>query len=245
MSSNNAITRRASILAASILTTACGLFTTRSASAVLISVDFSPGGGPVQTGAAVFGAAGDVWNGLAGGSGAGVPLVDSTGAASGAAITYSSNFGGLQAGGSPMDAGTAPLMTDYLAMDGKLTTVSGLAPNTTYDLAFYGAGDQAAGDQGTTFILPGNIQSFTTETFAATGSRRLSDGAGVAYTLMSETSDASGNIQFFVTFHSTHFGTAPVNGFQIQTAVPEPATGVVLAGAGLALVARRSRRAVR
>ena len=42
------------------------------ASATLVDVDFSPGGGAIQSGAAALGSAGDIWNNLTAASGAAV-----------------------------------------------------------------------------------------------------------------------------------------------------------------------------
>src|SRR5215467_8823924 len=80
---------------------------TAQATASLIDVDFSPGAGPAQSGAAVLGSAGDIWNNLTAGSGTAVALNDVTGAATSVNLTFSSNFGGNDAGNSPMDAATS------------------------------------------------------------------------------------------------------------------------------------------
>ena len=216
------------------------------ASAAIIDVQFDPGNAGAQSGAAVLGSAGDIWNNLTGGTGAAVVLNDVTGTATSVKLTWTENFGGLNAAGSPMDAGTTNLMQGYGGFNGTTLAITGLTPSTNYQLALYGAGDQAAGDQGTKFTIPQtgpSVVGTTTETFAATGDRKLSDGAGVAYTLLSASSDASGNMSINIAFNSSHFSTAPVNGLQIASAaVPEPASLGLLGMSAVTLIGRRRRR---
>ena len=134
--------------------------------AALIDVDFSPGGSPAQSGAAVLGTAGDVWNNFTAGSGTAAVLNDTTGTPTTATLTFTENFGGNNTAGSPMDAATTNLMQDYGGFNGTTIAIAGLSPSTSYTLALYGAGDQAAGDQGTKFTLPGGVIGMTTETSA-------------------------------------------------------------------------------
>ncbi len=213
------------------------------AKATLIDVDYSPGNGPAQSGAAVLGASGDVWNNLSN-SGTNVVLNDSTGTPTSATLTWAMNFGALDTGGSPMDAGTTNLMEDYGGFNGTTITIAGLSPATKYQLVLYGAGDQTGGDQGTTFTIPQtggpSLVGLTSETFSGSGDRRISDGPGVAYTVLNPLSDATGKININVSYNSSHFSTAPVNGFQLAT-VPEPASMALLAIGGTALLARRRR----
>lgn len=223
------------------------------ATATLVDVDFSPGGGAVQSGAAVLGSAGDIWNNLTAGSGTAVALTDVTGAATTVTLTYSSNFGGLNVGGSAMDAATTNLMQDYFSFNNKTLTIDGLSPSTAYQIVLYGAGDQNSlngqpnGGQGTLFTIvqtPTNVQGFTTEvnpSAPTTGDRKISDGSGVAYVSLSANSDATGELKVMVNYYSTSFSTAPVNGFQIQ-GVPEPTSLVLvgIGGVGLCLLRRRN-----
>jgi hypothetical protein len=220
-----------------------------TASAALIDIDFSPGNGPAQVGAAVFGSAGDIWNNLTANSATTLALNDVAGNPTAVNITYSMNFGGSNAAGSAMDAATTNLMTDYGAFNGKRIVIAGLAPSTAYQLALYGAGDQNAlngaanGGQGTTFTILPSAQALTTGVNTGTptlGDRKISDGAGVAYVLLAATSSAAGILNVDVTYNSTSFSTAPVNGFQLQT-VPEPTTlGAIAAGVAVFIRRRRS-----
>jgi hypothetical protein len=226
------------------------------ASATLVDVDFSPGAGPAQSGAAVLGSAGDIWNNITGSSDTAVALNDVSGSATSVTLTYSSNFGGNDAGNSPMDAATSNLMQDYLAMNGLTFTIGGLTPSSAYQIALYGAGNQNTlngqpnGGQGTLFTIlqtpSPTVFGTTTEvnpSAPTTGDRKISDGPGVAYVLLTANSDATGALKVNVNYNSTSFSTAPVNGFQIQ-AVPEP-TSFVLVGIGGACLCLLRRKNVR
>jgi hypothetical protein len=195
------------------------------ATATLVDVDFSPGAGPAQSGAAVLGSAGDIWNNVTGSSGTAVALNDVTGAATSVTLTYSSNFGGSN------------------------------AASSAYQIALYGAGDQntlngaANGGQGTLFTIlqtpSPTVFGTTTEvnpSAPTTGDRKISDGAGVAYVLLTANSDATGMLKVNVNYNSTSFSTAPVNGFQIQ-AVPEPTSMMLIGIGGIGLCLFRRKQA--
>jgi hypothetical protein len=251
MITKNSIRRFAVVLFAVVV----AVIFASQASATLVDVDFSPGAGPAQSGAAVLGSAGDLWNNLTAGSGTAVALTDVTGAATAVTLTYSSGFGGSNAGGSVMDAGTSNLMQDYLAMNGLTFTIGGLTPSSSYKIALYGAGDQnslnggATGGQGTLFTIlqtpSPTVFGTTTEVNPAaptTGDRKLSDGPGVAYVLLTANSDATGALKVNVNYNSSSFSTAPVNGFQIVEAVPEPASMCLLGIGGVAMFLVRRRK---
>ena len=153
-----------------------------------------------------------------------------------------------------MDAATTNLMQDWFGFNGKVLTIDGLSPSTAYQLALYGAGDQNSlngqpnGGQGTLFTIvqsPTNVQGFSTEVnpgAPTTGDRKISDGPGVAYTLLTANSDATGEMKINVNYYSTSFSTAPVNGFQIQSAVPEPTSLVLIGIGGAAMFLARRRK---
>jgi len=178
------------------------------------------GTGATQTGAAVLGAPGDVWNPL---SATTATVTNSAGIIlTGVGITL--NDGGqlyADAGGDAMDGATTPLMEDYAYVRAGYTTtdtvsITGLAPYTNYPftLVVYAAGDTAS--QGADLTLTagaagGNSASTLTTTAA---SRQISAGAGVAYQIF--TGALTGGT---LTFNSTllsgqSFGG--LNGFQLQ-----------------------------
>jgi hypothetical protein len=99
---------------------------------------------PPQSGAAVVGKAGDIWNDFATTAVSGAPLVDTSGAATGVTLGFSS-FGAYTADpsydpftGSP----DANLVQGYLYSGGTISmTLSGLTPNQSYALYVYTQGD--------------------------------------------------------------------------------------------------------
>jgi fibronectin type 3 domain-containing protein len=155
-------------------------------SSVLINGDF--GSATTQTGAAVLGSTGGIWNAIASSSGS---LVNSAGnPVSGAGYTLN-NAGQLytDAGGTAMDAATTALMEDYAFgwnNAGYTSTVqfslTGLTAYTNgyFTLVVYAAGDTSG--QGARLTVAGATggNSASTLTTSAT-SRQISVGTGVAY----------------------------------------------------------------
>jgi len=195
--------------------------------AQLINVDFNenssassgggPNPGPTMSGAAVLGAVGDRWNGIDASSGSGIPLIYANGSASAVTMAFTSaggydvnNYGGSTPfAGTPYDA----LMEDYLYNGGtpQTITLSGLAPNSFYNLVLYNAADVPAAGRTTYFTVNGNTQS---STWNGSSSTLI---AGIDYVdFASALSDGSGNL--IITW--TGYGSAEgdVNGFQIQAA---------------------------
>ncbi|MCB1226343.1 MAG: hypothetical protein KDK99_11065 [Verrucomicrobiales bacterium] len=220
-----------------------------SAASTLINIDFKTGSGSMS-GAAVLGAAGDVWNAPntnPSSSAAVFSLVDSSNAAAGS-LTY---YSGTAGNGSGFNAGTganpAALMdgiagsanggsgTSYAQITFEFT---GLLANTTYDIVAYGA-STAGTDRGTLFFntVGGSVLGSTTG-----GSVDIAGGAGTAYTTFQLTTDGSGAFNILTNYNSASSAQGPVNGFQLQAvAVPEPSWSV-LASFGLVSLALRRRR---
>ncbi|MGA9451600.1 MAG: cellulase family glycosylhydrolase [Verrucomicrobiia bacterium] len=196
--------------------------------AQLIDVDFNenssassgggPNPGPTMSGAAVLGAAGDRWNGIDASSGGGIPLIYANGGTSAVTMTFTS-AGGYDVndyGGSTPFAGTPydALMEDYLYNGGtsQTITLSGLAPNSIYNLILYNAANVPAAGRTTYFTVNGNTQS---STWNGSSSTLI---AGVDYVdFTSALSDGSGNL--VITWTGNGSAEGDIDGFQIQ-AVP-------------------------
>jgi len=194
--------------------------------AQLINVDFNenssassgggPNPGPTMSGAAVLGAAGDRWNGIDTSSGSGIPLIYANGSNSTVTMTFTS-AGGYDVydyGGSTPFAGTpcGALMEDYLYNGGTPQTValSGLAPNSIYNLVLYNAANVPAAGRTTLFTVNGNTQSSTWNGSSSTFI------AGVDYVdFPSALSDGSGNL--VITWTGNGSAEGDIDGFQIQT----------------------------
>jgi uncharacterized delta-60 repeat protein len=229
-----------------LLAAALSLFT-GTVQAQLINVDFNtnssalggggPALGPTMSGAAVLGAAGDRWNGIAVSSGTAIPLLYANGSNSPVTMTFSSgggydvnSFGGSTPfAGTPYDA----LMEDYLYNGGapQTVTLSGLAPRTIYDLVLYSAADVAGAGHMTFFTVNTNTQSCTWN-----GSSNTLI-AGVDYVeFTSALSDSSGNLA--ITWTGNGSAEGDLDGFQIQMRPGPAAPGLdaSFAGSGKTLI---------
>jgi hypothetical protein len=155
---------------------------------VLIDGDF--GFGTTQTGAAVLGSPGDVWNTITNANGT---LFSSTGAALGGigfTLTTAAQFY-LAVNGTPADFGTTNLMADYAfgyASSGYTPTISTsltgltLYTNSAFILVVYAAGNAAG--QGGSLALNGATGGNTASNLTTTAaSRQISAGQGVAYNI--------------------------------------------------------------
>ena len=201
----------------------------------IVSVQFSTG--PAQTGAAVIGSAGDVWNEMPGGAYAEfttgvqstpVALLDTAGNVSGVDVTYSDDgvyslppqfLNGFN--------GTAwqSLMGGVLYglnLDQGTVTLTGLVPDESYQLYLYTQADSAA---------EGRVVSVSVNGLAATSAPGSASASsfilGQNYLALTPAADASGTmvIQFSGVAGQgvVKAGEGDFNGFQL-TAVPEPST---------------------
>ena len=196
--------------------------------AQLINVDFNqnngvgwggggPNPGPTMSGAAVLGTAGDQWNGINVNSGSGISLSNADGSASPVKLTFTP-AGGYDAnsfGGSTPFANTPynALMQDYLYNGGapQTITLSGLAPNSMFDLVLYNAADHGAAGRITYFTVNGIPQS---STWNGTSSSLI---AGVDYVEFSSAlSDASGKL--VISYNGDGNLEGDIDGFQVQAA---------------------------
>jgi hypothetical protein len=221
-----------------------------------ISTAYNGGGpdpGPTQSGAVLIGSTGDIWNGFSDSdlgftttpntpgpiSASGLALNYANGSSSGVlmSLTASSSYDAQSFGNhSPFVTAGSPyqnLMQDLLVANSLETvTLSGLAPNATFNLILYNAGDN-------------NVGAGRTSTFAVNGVTQTSDWDGATSTLVagvdyvnysSVTSDGSGNL--VIDYGLSSGGESDLDGFQLL-AVPEPSTWAMLAAGGVMLLGYR------
>jgi hypothetical protein len=232
-----------------------------------VGVDYGGGGvatGPTMTGAAVLGAAGDQWNGIAdsayafsaypnGINSTALPLMNSAGINTSVTMTIATDGGSYDANepnwgntsafttaGSPY----SNLMQDLIYANKSGTiTLSGLAASATYQLVLYNAGDQNVGaGRASAFTVNGVTQTSVWNGTSATLT------AGLSYVdFASAMSDGSGNL--VITFGPGSIGgvlssEGDLDGFQIMAAgVPEPASLALLGVAGMMFFGWRRRLA--
>lgn len=131
--------------------------------------------------------------------------------------------------------------------DGMQFTLNGLAPHGNYTLYFYGAGTSLG--QGASLTMDAANGGASAATNADTTSEYYSvfgaDGitpvpAGESWNVLSFNADANGSATFSALASETTGAIKPsLDGFQIQTAVPEPASLGLLALGALALRRRK------
>lgn len=192
--------------------------------AQLIDVNFTqnssagtggPNPGPTMSGAAAVGSASDQWNGINGSSGTGISLKYATGSTSPVTMTFTAG-GGYNvynyAGTTPF-TGTkyCSLMENYLYNSGtpRTITLSGLTPNSTYNLALYNGANTNAVGRTTYFTVNGKTLSSTWNGSAST----FVPNVDYVY-FSSVTSDGSGNLAITYTGNGTAEGD--IDGFQLQ-----------------------------
>ena len=174
-----------------------------------------PNPGPTMSGAAVLGSTGDQWNGISGSGGTNIVLKYADGSASPVVMNFTAG-GGYNVydyGGSTPFTGTPwnALMETYLYNDGVPQTVSlsGLTPNSIYNLVVYNAANSSAAGRTTYFTVNGNTEG---STWTGTNNALV---AGVDYLEFPNVlSDSSGNL--VITYTGSGAAEGDINGFQIQ-----------------------------
>jgi hypothetical protein len=189
------------------------------AQAATINVDFNTTGNSTYTGTAILG--GGTWNGTS--AGTGTALLDSTGAAT--TVGFSINggtFDGPNGGNTPIGLAN-DLLRDYRNVNGgNLTlTLTGLTPNSVYDLVLYAAGDQTT--QGSSFSGSGYTGGSTT------GAQRDTFALGVNYSQGTVTANPTGTVTITVSPNGSTYSV--LNGFQLSGTLPIPEPGTALLGA--------------
>ena len=215
-----------------------------AAQAVLIDLQFSSvgTGNPAQTGAAVVGTAGDIWNNSGNGAGT-LALNNVAGTSSGVSLTWSGAGGVFNV--NPSNSGFngtqwAPLMSNYLYSSSSATVslaLTGLNSSLTYDLYLY---TQPAVDGS------GRKASFTATGLTITGPvTTLGANPSLNYFVLGTNyvkfSGLAPTVGGDLTITYTTPNEADFNGFQIQS-VPEPGTWALLALTGTVFMVMRPRR---
>lgn len=230
-------------VSAAVVTAALGFSTSANAAFIsgLVNIDFNKAGSSVGTagGAAVVGAAGDTWNGIAvavspgPASGTNISLVDSTNAASDATLSYSADYG--------LDVGSSSffpaLLKDYLRVQNAAGTVTigGLSSAVTYDVYLYIASDTQ--NRVSTFTVDGATSSTAANSSDQTLTSFVEGKNYLKFTLSPDAND-----QIKITIHQGGGATqGNLNGLQIQ-AVPEPASLAILGLLGGFMTLGRSHR---
>lgn len=198
-----------------------------------------------QTGAAYVGTAGDAWNYFNTASGS-RSLTDTTGAASGISINFSSNFAYTDGYGVNNFYGTSyqNLMAGYLASsnpNGIIVTLGGLGANRAFDLYTYSEQDlRGVANRAMDVSVNG-----TTKRDQQSGAGSFVEGANFLH--FSGTADARGFVNISISTVPTYNAESDLNGLQLSVGgVPEPAMwAMMLTGFGsLGGALRLRRRAV-
>ena len=216
-----------------------------AAQAVLIDMQFSSvgTGNPAQTGAAVVGTAGDIWNHSGNAAGT-LALNNVAGTSSGVSLTWSGGAGGVF-NVNPSNSGFngtqwAPLMSNYLYSSSSATVslaLTGLNSSLTYDLYLYTQPSKPVNTRQVAFTATG-LTTTGPVTTALSNPNLNYFLEGTNYVKFSGLAPTVGGD---LTITYTTPNEADFNGFQIQS-VPEPGTWALLALTGTVFMVMRPRR---
>ena len=234
-----------------LLLSTLAIFAMATAAQAAVLLDFQFTDGPPQTGAAVIGSSGDIWNSTSNASGGTLALNNVGGTASGVSLTWS--------GGSAVSSeyqvtgngfyGTSyrNLMTAHIAVLGSTAStlaLTGLNSALTYNVYLYTqpnawySGD-AAGRK-ITFSTSGLTTSLPVTTLGSDPTLSVFTLGTNYVEFVNVAPDASGNLT--INYQGLGpSGEADLNGFQIQS-VPEPGTWMLLALTGTFFMVTRRRR---
>jgi hypothetical protein len=212
---------------------------TSAANAAAIDVQFARDPGHEQTGAAVVGSAGDIWNTFLGNANNG-SLVDTGGAASGvslsfsAAMVYDSVPSDTQFTGTPYANLMQGYLVDFIGSQGIDMKFSGLVAGHEYGFWVYTQGDNNNGNRQLSLSANGGPAQTTTQ---GTYNTFVLDHN---YTYLVSFADIDGVVDLVA--HDLN-GEANINGVQLM-AVPEPTSiALMLAGVLFCIGAARRQRA--
>jgi hypothetical protein len=210
----------------------------------LVDVQFTGGSGPVATGAAATGSAGDEWNTFTSANSSGTSGITTvTGASTTVTLSWSSSITYNTTG--TINAVNPNLESGYL--DGASAnshtvdlTIAGLQANSMYDLWFYNSTCPC----GSPTSRPDDVTANGVELSDA-GTAQTSFVSGQNYVeFVDLESNSSGQIVITAVDTSESGNEADVNGFQIESATPAPEPGTIgLFGSGLVFLAGLRRRA--
>ncbi len=195
---------------------------------VLIDVDINTGSTPTQTGAAVFGTAGDTWNGVTGNTGNLKGSGNNTLSGVGFFISGNTGLNDNTGGVALMDAATTPLMRDTAYGGPSVTFTTGINGLNSYlNLPFTLVVYASIGDtnQGAKLNLAGATGGNSASQLTTTGySRSLTNtppvgGLGAAYQTFT---GIITNSTLTITCANDLSSYSGVNGFQLQIQVPNP-----------------------
>jgi hypothetical protein len=229
----------------SSLVTLCAMQTSVHAQNALINFYAAPSGAAAVSGAGVWGGSGDIWNALTDVNGTVANAVDSQGFATGISLSQSGLGQSDAAQVNGQSAATVVLENSYwnLSFWGQgpiTTTVSGLSPNTDYQMILFMTGRGAGSGAAATWI-DGAGRTLTGETHCTDNSQEAIFTEGVNYSKLVGQSDSAGKIVYTVSQNSYGDVAWAWNGMQIQ-AVPEPAVLTMMAGGLLVWMGTNKRR---
>ncbi|NNM85616.1 MAG: autotransporter domain-containing protein [Phycisphaerales bacterium] len=222
--------RRAKLLAATAaaITSIAGLplaATAANLAPPLVDVNFTTGSTYQASGPGVVGSGSDFWNNITvpgGGSStsfisaSNISLNTVANSSSGYSLSYATNHGAGSNAAGTFDTG---LMHDYLTANAGTTasynnvTISGLAPNTVYDLYAYVASFDGSNQTRATTVFAGSQSANA----SGNGSSASSFIQGTNYVLLTPISDNTGSITITQVLQ-TGASEADFNGLQIQSA---------------------------
>ena len=192
---------------------------------------------PQQSGAAIIGSAGDQWNYFAAAAQGSTALNDTTGAASGLSLSFTSNRAYTASPGYDAFNGTptANLMLGYLVEDISLD-ISGFAPNQNYSLYVYTQGDDNSNGRLISLSATGAGTQNSKQTNAST---YIVDNN---YLLFQGQADSTGQV---LIKQLGSVGEGDLNGFQLLTtaSAPAPTPGAGLAGLAFLILAGLTTKA--
>jgi hypothetical protein len=230
VTTNNALVYQVIVTNANGGVTSAPVTLTVNAGNSLIDVDFDSTNGlgalQTQSGAAVLGSPGDLWNSevASGAVFTGSNLTNSSGVSTPIEVQlFSPGANGNEFfTNTTADPGTTNLMVDDAYSPGYVNMqLSGLTPNLQFTLVIYGAGATTnAGDSIT--LYPGNDATFTSATALTISgaSQSIAAGAGVAYNTYTGIVGPSGLLIFQVAAGAGGDGNSHLNGLQLKLVAP-------------------------